>query len=59
VVYGGVNADGIAGVTPGGFAANPGPTDLSAAGALSAVGTTYEQFFGPADLSGVTLNYAP
>lgn len=59
VEYGAVSADAIAGVTEGGFAADPGPTDLSAAGALSAVGTTYEQFVTPADLSGVTLNYAP
>ena len=48
--------DGLVGVTPGGGAANPGETDLSAAGALSATGTTYEQF-GTAefDLSNVTL----
>lgn len=48
--------DGLVGVTPGGGAANPGETDLSAAGALSATGTTYEQF-GTAefDLSNLTL----
>ena len=48
--------DGLVGVTPGGGAANPGETDLSAAAALSATGTTYEQFgTGELDLGGLTL----
>ena len=45
VSYGEINAtDGLAGVSEGGGAADPGPTDLTAAPNLSAVGTTYEQF---------------
>ena len=45
IVYGQIDAvDGIVGVTEGGGAANPGETDLSAAGSLSAQGTTFEQF---------------
>ena len=62
VVYGGISAiDGLAGVSPGGGAANPGQTDLSAALNLSAVGTTYELFSAsrPNDLSGKTLSYLP
>ena len=58
IVYGGITAtDGLTGVTEGGGAADPDPTDLSAAGSLSATGTTYELFDGlnPADLSFLTL----
>ena len=45
VSYGEINAaDGIAGVSEGNSAADPGPTDLSEATSLSGVGTTYEQF---------------
>ena len=62
VAYGAISAsDGIAGVTEGGGAADPGETDLSANPSQSASGTTYEQFsFGdPTDLSGVTVDYNP
>jgi hypothetical protein len=38
--------DAIIGVTPGGGAANPGPTDLSHRREWPADGTTYEQFLG-------------
>jgi hypothetical protein len=41
--------DALVGVTPGGGAADPGETDLSAAASLSAAGTTYE-LFGPGEL---------
>ena len=61
VSYGAISAtDGIAGVTEGGGAADPGPTDLSAAPSLSASGTTYEQFdFGnPNDTAFLLLQYA-
>ncbi|HET8948767.1 MAG TPA: hypothetical protein VFQ07_17445, partial [Candidatus Polarisedimenticolia bacterium] len=52
--------DGLVGVTPGGGAADPGETDLSAAGALSATGTTYEQFgTGELDLSTLLLMFLP
>ena len=60
IVYGGITTiDVLAGVTEGGGAANPGRTDLSAAGSLSATGTTYERFgpFRPADLSFLTLPF--
>ncbi len=60
IEYGAVSAtDGLAGVTEGGGAADPGETDLSAAGALSASGTTYELFSGDGDLSGVVLDFTP
>ncbi|HWN08261.1 MAG TPA: PPC domain-containing protein [Pyrinomonadaceae bacterium] len=39
-------SDAIVGVTQGGGAADPGPTDLSNTNNLSAAGTRYEQFFG-------------
>jgi hypothetical protein len=39
-------SDAIVGVTQGGGAADPGPTNLSNASNLSAVGTRYEQFLG-------------
>ncbi|HKQ97022.1 MAG TPA: pre-peptidase C-terminal domain-containing protein [Candidatus Polarisedimenticolia bacterium] len=48
--------DGLIGVSQGGGAADPGETDLSAAGALSATGTTYELFgSGELDLDTLTL----
>ncbi|MGH9869784.1 MAG: hypothetical protein ACREAA_16685 [Candidatus Polarisedimenticolia bacterium] len=54
------NNDGLVGITPGGGAANPGQTDLSAAGTLPATGTTY-QLFGNAqfDLDFLTLMFLP
>ena len=60
VTYGGITAtDGLAGVSEGFGAPDPGPTDLSNALDLSAVGTTYEQFnFGnPNDLDSAILIY--
>ncbi len=54
ISYGEINAtDGIAGISEGGGAVDPGATDLSGAAGLSAVGTTYEQFdfLNPNDLS--------
>ncbi len=43
--YGAVSAlDGLVGVSQGGGAANPGPTDLSTGPPLSASGTTYQLF---------------
>ena len=61
VVYGVIDAtDGIAGISAGGGAADPGPTDLSAAPNQSNATTVYEQFnFGnPNDLAELTINYA-
>jgi hypothetical protein len=63
IVYGDVAAlDGIAGVTQGGGAANPGETDLSTSAQRPATGTTYEEFTGatdPLDLDGKTLQFKP
>jgi hypothetical protein len=61
IEYGNVDAlDGIAGVTEGGGAADPGETDLDAAGSLSATGTTYEDFSGlDNDLDGDFLDFNP
>ena len=62
IAYGAVSAlDGLVGVTPGGGAADPGETDLSAGGSLSVNGVTYELFTaGDAfDLSGATLDFVP
>lgn len=63
IAYGDVTAlDGIAGITEGGGAANPGETDLSAGAPLSATGTTYEAFTGatdPLDLDGKTVQFDP
>jgi hypothetical protein len=59
--YGATNrSDAIVGVSPGGGAANPGPTDLSEASSLSAGGTTYQQF-APASFAtygGVDLSFS-
>ena len=51
--------DGLVGVTEGGGAADPGSTDLSAAGRALGDGTTYELFdFGnPFDLDLSTLDF--
>jgi hypothetical protein len=60
VDYGAISAtDGIAGVTQGGGAANPGEVDLSSSATWPVLGTTYEQFLGDNDLSGVSLTYEP
>lgn len=62
VNYGLITAsDGLAGVTEGGGAADPGGTNLSANPNQSALGTTYELFNGgnPNDLSGLNINYLP
>ena len=61
VSYGALTAiDGLAGVTEGGGAEDPGPTDLSASAALSAAGTTYETFDPTSrnDLEASVLTYA-
>jgi hypothetical protein len=62
VDYGSLTAlDGIAGVTEGGGAANPGESDLSSSPTWPVLGTTYEQFVSgdPVDLSGLSLTYQP
>jgi hypothetical protein len=63
ITYGDVAAlDGLAGVSEGADAPNPGETDLSAGASLSATGTTYEEFTGatdPFDLDGTTLTFEP
>jgi len=63
IQYDGMSAlDGLVGVTEGGGAADPGETDLSAGGAFSANGTTYEQFMGGGDdfdLDLSTLVFSP
>jgi hypothetical protein len=63
--YGATNrSDAIAGVTQGGGAANPGPSDLSLA-RFPVLGTTYEQFggsfaaFGGNDLSFLLVIFKP
>lgn len=53
-------SDALVGITPGGGAADPGETDLSAAGALPASGTTYELFLsGEFDLDNLLLMFVP
>ena len=51
-------SDSIVGITRGGGAADPGPTNLSSANNLSAVGTKYEQFLGdPFSYGGIDLSF--
>ena len=61
--YGSLTAvDALVGLSPGGnLEGDPGATDLSAAGSLSADGVTYELFTlgGPFDLSGTTIQFDP
>jgi len=61
IEYGALGSvDAIVGTTPGGGAADPGETDLSAGGPYPATGTTYEQFTGGADavdLGGTTVDF--
>ena len=60
IAYGAISAnDGLAGVTEGGGAADPGATDLSAGGPFPVIGTVYEIFGGvnPNDLSDETLDF--
>ena len=61
--YGDIAAlDGLAGLSQGGGATSSGETDLSAATALPATGTTYELFTGatdPVDLDNETLTFEP
>lgn len=61
VAYGATNNnDGIAGVTQGLGAANPGASDLSTSATWPATGTTYQQFgTGAFDLSNTTLTFIP
>lgn len=58
--YQGVTTDGrtVVGVGPGTGVADPGPTDLSEASSLSAIGVTYEEFFSSFDLSELSLDFA-
>jgi hypothetical protein len=59
IEYGNIDAaDGLAGTTEGGGAADPGETDLSAGGPFNKAGTTYEIFSGADnDLAGNTLEF--
>ncbi|HSR53493.1 MAG TPA: hypothetical protein VLV83_21930 [Acidobacteriota bacterium] len=62
VEYGEVDASfGLAGISQGGGAADPGETDLSAAGSLSANGTAYElfTFFNVFDMASQSLFFVP
>jgi hypothetical protein len=62
VAYGNIDAtDGLAGVTEGGGAADPGASDLSSSATWPAAGTTYELFGGgnPNDTTGLTLDFLP
>ena len=52
-------SDGLVGLSQGGGAADPGPTDLSDDWWLSAVGTTYETFIGSfGTWTGVDLSFS-
>ena len=53
--------DGLTGVSEGGGALDPGPTDLSAGSSYPVAGTTYELFSAgnPFDLDLSTLNFLP
>jgi hypothetical protein len=57
--YGATNrSDGLVGISPGGGAPDPGPTDLSRAPARPASGTTYERFVGSfGTYGGVDLSF--
>ena len=60
ITYGGVTAtDGLAGLSEGGGAADPGATDLSAGGPFNRSGTTYELFNAgnPFDLDDQALSF--
>lgn len=60
VTYGVISAiDGLAGISEGGGAIDPGATDLSAAGSLPVTGTVYEQFdfANTNDLANAVLDY--
>jgi len=62
VAYGNIDAtDGLAGVTEGGGAADPGASDLSSSATWPAAGTTYELFNGgnPNDTTGLALDFLP
>ena len=62
VAYGNIDAtDGLAGVTEGGGAADPGASDLSSSMTWPVVGTTYELFNtgNPNDTTGLTLDFLP
>lgn len=60
IAYGELSAaDGLAGVTAGGGAPDPGETDFSSVrGRLPAVGTWYEWFSGDLDLSRLVLRFS-
>lgn len=61
VAYGATNNnDGLAGVSQGGGAPNPGASDLSTSATWPATGTTYQLFgAGAFDLSNTTLTFIP
>jgi hypothetical protein len=60
ISYGATNrSDGIVGISEGGGAVDPGPTDLSENWWLTVLGTTYEQFIGSfATFGGTDLSFA-
>ncbi|HET6629895.1 MAG TPA: hypothetical protein VFG91_08995 [Woeseiaceae bacterium] len=60
--YGSISSDdNVVGVTQGGGAADPGPSDLSSSPSWPASGTTYEEFefATPNDLEGTTITFTP
>jgi hypothetical protein len=62
VAYGNIDAtDGLAGVTEGGGAVDPGASDLSSSATWPVAGTTYELFGGgnPNDTTGIMLDFLP